>query len=90
MSELFAFWYTMEHRNLHHKICSKLTIKAAVDLDEAKRTLDEGTSGYHRHVFVDVVNSHCQPLFLGHFGLEPRRGNLTHSGFHNFAENDYR
>ncbi|MEQ2200376.1 hypothetical protein XENOCAPTIV_028361, partial [Xenoophorus captivus] len=42
-------------RNLHN-IYSKFTIETAVNLDKAKWTPDKGTSGYHRHVFIDVLN----------------------------------
>lgn len=49
-----------------------LTAKAAIDLDDAVRAVDEGAPRHHRSVFVDVVNRHRQPCLLRHFGLNAR------------------
>lgn len=56
-------------RSMHQVMSSILTTKAAVDLDKAVRTFDEGTTWHHRHFFIDQMNCHCQPLLLIHFVL---------------------
>lgn len=48
-----------------------LTTKAAVDLDQAVWTLNEGAARHHRHFLVDQMNRHCQPALLVDFGLKP-------------------
>lgn len=53
---------------------SVLTPKAAVDLDDGVRVLDEGTARHHGHLLVDVMHCHRQPGLLGHLSLKTRRG----------------
>lgn len=48
------------------------TTKAAVDLDEAMRTLEVGATRNHRRFLIDLVNCDRQPALLIHFGLKPK------------------
>lgn len=66
----------MRHKHTHppygRVIYCIFTTEAAVDLDEAMWTLDEGATRHHRHFLIDLMNCHCQPALLIDFGLETR------------------
>lgn len=53
-------------------LCSEtyITNKAAVDLDKAMWTLDEGATRHHRHFLINLMNRHCQPALFVDFGLK--------------------